>query len=164
MNVNSPRKPTAYLICGFIGAGKTTFARKLEQETGAVRITKDEWLVRIFGNAVTQDRNFAEYDRKVTELARQIAFRILKSGADVILDEGFWGKSERAAIRNTVQELGATPVLYYVESSLDEMRERAVTRSGKPPVDSFEISGEMFDGYVKHWEPPTPEEGYIAAE
>jgi predicted kinase len=35
------RKPIVYLICGFIGAGKTTFAKKLEEKTGAVRITKD---------------------------------------------------------------------------------------------------------------------------
>ena len=38
-------KPTVYVLCGFIGAGKTTFARELEARTGAVRITKDEWLV-----------------------------------------------------------------------------------------------------------------------
>jgi len=32
------KQPIAYIICGFIGAGKTTFARKLEKETEAVRI------------------------------------------------------------------------------------------------------------------------------
>ena len=30
------KKPTAHLICGFIGAGKTTFAKNLEKETGAL--------------------------------------------------------------------------------------------------------------------------------
>jgi len=38
-------KPIVYVICGFIGAGKTTFAKKLEEKTGAVRITKDEWSI-----------------------------------------------------------------------------------------------------------------------
>jgi len=36
------RQATVYLICGFIGAGKTTFAKMLEKKTGAVRIVKDE--------------------------------------------------------------------------------------------------------------------------
>jgi predicted ATPase len=43
-------KATVYVLCGFIGAGKTTFAKQLEAQTGAVRITKDEWLIRIVGN------------------------------------------------------------------------------------------------------------------
>jgi predicted kinase len=38
-------QPIVYIICGFIGAGKTTFAKKLEKKTGAVRITKDEWSI-----------------------------------------------------------------------------------------------------------------------
>src|SRR5215211_6653017 len=46
-------KPIVYLLCGFIGAGKTTFARKLEERTGAVRITKDEWLISLIGNDPT---------------------------------------------------------------------------------------------------------------
>lgn len=50
-------KPIAHLICGFIGSGKTTFARKLEKETGAARFTKDEWMVRLFGK-ILQKINF----------------------------------------------------------------------------------------------------------
>ena len=36
------KKPVAHIVIGFIGSGKTTFARKLEKETGAVRFTKDQ--------------------------------------------------------------------------------------------------------------------------
>lgn len=158
------KQPIAYIICGFIGAGKTTFARKLEKQTGAVRITKDEWMVRIFGNTITSDKNFEEYDGNVTELAKHIAFNILKSGADVILDEGFWVKSQRDDIKKKISELGAIPILYYVECSVQEMRKRTVARSENPTKDSFEISGEMFDSYVKYWEPPTEDEEFILAK
>ncbi len=37
---------TAHLLHGFTGAGKTTFARQLEAETGAVRFCQDEWVHR----------------------------------------------------------------------------------------------------------------------
>jgi predicted kinase len=43
-------KPTVYLLCGFIGTGKTSLARTLAARTGAVRITKDEWLIRLAGH------------------------------------------------------------------------------------------------------------------
>lgn len=55
---------TVYLICGFIGAGKTTFAKKLEEKTGAVRIVKDEWSISLIGNDPTID-GYAEWDSKI---------------------------------------------------------------------------------------------------
>ena len=57
-------KPTVYVLCGFIGAGKTTFAKKLEESTGAVRITKDEWLIRMVGNDPTID-GYEDYDGRM---------------------------------------------------------------------------------------------------
>jgi len=155
------KQPIAYVICGFIGAGKTTFARKLEKETNAIRITKDEWLIKIFGNKITSDKNFEEYDKNIIDLTRNFAFKILASGGDVIIDEGFWAKSQRDDMKKKISEMGAKPILYYVEYPTEKMRERVVSRSKIPPEDSFEISGEMFDNYVKYWEPPTEDEEFI---
>ena len=154
-------QPIVYVICGFIGAGKTTFARKLEKETGAIRITKDEWVAKIFGNKITSDKNFEKYDKNITELATNIAFKILRAGKDVIIDEGFWVKSQREDIKKKISEVGAKPILYYVESPVEKMRERVVTRSNIPPEDSFEISGEMFDSYLKYWQAPDGSEDVI---
>ena len=155
------KQPIAYVICGFIGAGKTTFARKLEKETKAIRITKDEWIIKIFGNKITSDKNFESYDKNITELATDIAFRILKSGKDVIIDEGFWVKSQRDDIKKKLLQAGANPIFYYVKSSIKQMKERVINRSKYPPIDSFEINEEMFDKYLKYWEPPTVEEDIL---
>lgn len=157
------KQPTAYVICGFIGAGKTTFARKLEKETKAIRITKDEWIIKIFGNKITSDKNFERYDKNITELATDIAFKILKSGKDVIIDEGFWVKSQRDEIKKKILNLGAKPILYFVDCSIEKMKNRVINRSKKPPIDSFEINEKMFDKYLNFWEPPTKEEGYLLA-
>jgi predicted kinase len=157
------KKPIAYIICGFIGAGKTTFARKLEKETGAIRITKDEWIVKIFGNQITSDKNFAEFDQNTTKLAKDIAFKILRAGKDVIMDEGFWTKSQRNELKERIIKAGAKWVLYYVQADMCEMRMRVTNRSQNPGKDSFEISEEMFEGYVKDWEPPIADEGFILA-
>jgi len=91
-------------------------------------------------------------------------FKILKAGKDVIIDEGFWAKSQRDDIKKKVSEVGAKPILYYVECPVEKMRERVVTRSKLPPEDSFEISGEMFDSYLKYWQPPEEDEEFILAK
>lgn len=157
------KKPIAYIICGFIGAGKTTFAKKLEKETGAVRITKDEWIVRIFGNSPPKEK-FAEYDSKVTKLAQDFAFRLVQAGTDVILDEGFWERSYRDEIRNKIRGLGGEPIVYYVSQPVEIMRARTVERSKNPPSDAFEIDEATFNRYLKFWQPPEKNEEYLLVD
>ena len=41
--------PTLFLTCGLPGSGKTTLAKRIEQERPALRLTADEWLFALFG-------------------------------------------------------------------------------------------------------------------
>jgi len=155
-------KPTVYLLCGFIGAGKTTFARKLEARTGAVRITKDEWLVRLIGHDPTID-GYADWDHRIVELSRDVAFRLVAKGIDVILDEGFWAKDERASMRRRIEGMGADAVLYYLDTPIETIRERVARRSADPPPDALRIGGALLDSYLPYWQPPGDDEEYVLA-
>ncbi len=150
-------KPIAHLICGFIGSGKTTFARKLEKETGAARFTKDEWMVRLFGNNPPKDK-FHQYDSRMTELATEMALKCLVAGGSVIIDDGFWYRKQRDEIRQKLKDLGAIVKFYYLDTSVDLMRERTVRRSENPPTDSFYITESEFRDYLKMFQPPTADE------
>ena len=156
-------KPIAHIIIGFIGAGKTTFARKLEKETGAVRFTKDEWMVRVFGNTPPKDK-FEEYDSKMTLLASDMALTCLKAGIDVIIDEGFWVKEHRDAISKKVKNVGAIAKLYYLEVHFEIMKTRTLKRSENPPVDSYTIDEESFNKYWKRFRPPGKDEEFTVIE
>ena len=147
------KKPIAHIIIGFIGSGKTTFARKLEKETGAVRFTKDEWMVRVFGNTPPKGK-FEEYDSKMTLLASDMALKCLKSGTDIIIDEGFWAKEHREAISEKVKKAGAIPKLYFIDTPFEVMEARTLKRTENPPADSFTIDEEAFDHYWKFFSPP----------
>lgn len=153
-------KPTAHLIIGFIGAGKTTFAKKLEVETGAVRFTKDEWMVRLFGNKPF-DEKFDEYDKRMTSLTTDMALRCLKAGLSIILDDGFWTKEQRNQVKKEVAALGGVPKFYYLATPLETMKARTLERSRKSTNDSFIISEEQFDHYWKFFEAPDDEEEYL---
>ncbi len=156
------KKPIVYLICGFIGAGKTTFAKKLEEKTGAVRIVKDEWSIRLIGNDPTID-GYAEWDRKIIDLSRDVAFSLAEKGIDVIMDEGFWEKETRDEMRKRADAICAKVVMYYLGTPIETIRERVVGRNNNLTGDSFKISREMLDNYLKNWEPPTEDENYILA-
>jgi len=152
-------KPLAHIIIGFIGSGKTTFARKLEKETGAIRFTKDEWMVRVFGNTPPKDK-FEEYDNRMASLATDMALKCLEAGTDVIIDEGFWVKEHRDAISEKVKNVGAIPKLYYIEAPFEIMKARTLKRSENPPIDSFTIDEEAFNHYWKFFRPPGKDEEF----
>jgi predicted kinase len=153
-------QPIVYVICEFIGAGKTTFAKKLEEKTGAVRITKDEWLIHLIGNDPTID-GFEEYDSKLCDLSRDVAFRLVEKGIDVIIDEGFWAKEQRVELRRRIDAMGAKEVLYYLETPIETIRERVEGRNTNLTKDSFKISREMLDNYLRYWQPPSEDEDYV---
>jgi len=79
--------PTAHLIHGYLGAGKTTFARRLERNIPAIRFSHDEWMVRFYGNDPPIE-HFADYCRRVYEQMEEIWPRCLELGLNVVLDFG----------------------------------------------------------------------------
>ena len=98
--------PTAHLIHGYLGAGKTTFARRLERNIPAIRFSHDEWMVRFYGNDPPIE-HFAEFYRRVSEQTEEVWSRCLELGLDVVLDFGFWTRRERDATREKILAIGA---------------------------------------------------------
>ena len=108
--------PTLHLLCGFIGAGKTTFAKKLERDIPAVRFSPDEWMVKLYGhNPRAQD--FQDYYDRVVNLIWQTTLHLLDLGLDVVLDFGFWSRASRDAARARATAARVPYKLYFVECS-----------------------------------------------
>ncbi|MBR0779676.1 ATP-binding protein [Bradyrhizobium diazoefficiens] len=119
---------TVHLIHGYIGAGKTTFARRLEQELPAVRFSHDEWMTSLYGDDPPMDQ-FPEFHQRVSRLIDIHWTRCLRLGLDVVLDLGFWSRSQRDEIRATAVALGAGARLYRLECPEDEAWRRVEKRN-----------------------------------
>lgn len=156
-------KPTAHLLHGFIGSGKTTFARQLERQCGGVRFTHDEWMVKLYGWN-PPEKHYAEYFARVEKLIWEEATRVVCAGTDVILDFGFWTRESRDAARNHVRAIGAETKFYEVWCPQQIMRARALERSKKPAVDSLWIDSAGYDKLSAKFEPMQDDEEYISVE
>lgn len=148
---NESRKPIAYLIMGFICSGKTTYAKKLEKKTHSIRITKDEWLIKLIGNDPTV-ADFEDLDNRITDLSMDIALLLLSNGLDVIIDDGFWVRNQRDDIRNKIKQIGATYQLHYVQCSENLMRKRVEKRNFLLGKENFYVNGAIFDKYWNYFD------------
>lgn len=145
---------TLHLMVGLPCSGKTTLAKRIEQERACLRLTPDEWIQRLFGADVRLDVLDAARD-PMEALLWEVAAKVLQMGGDVILDFGFWTRAERDAFRERAAALGAGCVVHFSDVSQDELLQRLRARNAKLPPGCFRIDEERAKGWTKLFEPPT---------
>ena len=148
---------TLHLMVGLPCSGKTTLAQKLEREQAALRLTPDEWHVRLFG----QDAEEPEHDARhglIEAMLWTIASRALELGTNVILDFGFWAREEREDYRSRAKQLGASSEVHFLDVSADELMHRLAVRNAQPSQASFFIPEAMMKPWIAFFQRPTPDE------
>lgn len=155
--------PKIHLIHGFIGAGKTTFAKKLEAETGSVRFTTDEWMVKEYGPNPPQEK-FAEYELNIKNKIWQKAEATIRGGNSVILDFGFWKRAEREEARQRGGALGAQALLYYVHCADEVAQGRVAARTAEMPEGTLFIDQNAFKNLKENFEAAGQDEEFIEIE
>lgn len=150
------RLPAIYLICGFIGFGKTTYAKNLEKNLSAIRFTHDEIMWQRYGR---NPDNFQKKNKEIDEFIRRETEKEIKRGKDVILDYGFWTKEKRAAYYSWAKTV--TPNVYFhaVVCDIATARRRINERTRNNPNELI-IDKNCFNEFLKQYEPLTKEEGY----
>lgn len=150
--------PTLHLVCGLPCAGKTTFAKRLEKEQQALRLTPDDWHTRLFGQDVEDEQHDERHDKIEDLLWEVVAARALEVGVDVILDFGFWSRAERDDYRGRARALGAAVRLHYLDCPESELFRRLVERNQILPSGTFKISPHQLKEWAQEFEAPTEEE------
>jgi predicted kinase len=151
--------PLAFLLHGYLGVGKTTLARRLEAEHAAIRFTHDAWMRALYGDD-PPGVLFDEYGGRVSGLIEATWTRCLELGVNVVLDSGFWSRSERDRTRARIAQLGGEYRLYRLTCPDEVARERIAGRNEKLDASLF-IAPATYDALKARFEPLGPDERSI---
>lgn len=154
---------TVHLLHGLPGCGKTHFARQLAAERRCVRLSHDEWVVRLFGSRPSTDQIEAVRE-PIHAMLWTYTSRIVDAGSDVILDFGFWTRGERDRAREQVRGMGAAHLLYTFDCPSQVAWERVKRRNSLDSTDSLHIDEQTFWLLADRVEPLMLDEAFVSVQ
>jgi predicted kinase len=146
-----------HLLVGLPCAGKTTFAKNLENEINGLRLTPDEWQLRLFGQDLEDPDHEWRHDT-IEDLMWRVGASVLGHGVPVILDYGFWKKIERDDYRNRAKSLGIPTTIHFLDTPKEILLRRVEIRNGLSKDKTFVIPLEKMHEWYEVFERPDEEE------
>jgi predicted kinase len=141
-------------MCGPAGSGKTTYAKRLEEQ-GMTRLSFD---VEMWRRGIDVVPLPADLRAEIEDSLRERLLRLVEQGADVVLDFSFWSRAMREQWRRVLEPAGVVPHTVYLATDRATVLQRLGDRSGDHP-DDFAIPDDLAAHYYDHFEVPTAEEG-----
>jgi uncharacterized membrane protein YgdD (TMEM256/DUF423 family)/predicted kinase len=152
-------RPTLYLFCGKIAAGKSALASRLSRRPATVLISEDLWNANLFQAELKSLEDYARYSKRLRAAMGPHVVSLLKIRVSVVLDFPANGVGIRRWMRGIFEEADAAHELHYLDVS-DEVckgRLRERNAAGQHPFQTGEADYELFTSYFT---PPSPEEGF----
>lgn len=154
---------TLYLLHGFVGSGKTTFAKRWAQEKGYVRFTPDEWTVHFYGVNPPAEQ-FEDCIARVKSKIWEMSEAFLTRGHDVLLDYGFWRRADRDIYRQRAKDMGVECVIIDISTDFELCKKRVLARTEAMPEGALVIDENAINLFWQSFEPLQDDEAFVSAE
>ena len=137
------------ILCGLPASGKTLFAQRLAHHFSLVRLSPDEWMTDL-----GIDHGDEEFRALLEARLTRLGFELLVKGQSVILEYGFWGRSERDALREQAHAIGVPIVLYFLNVPFEELWRRLQERNQRAEYGKVVISLQELQQMARIFQPP----------
>jgi predicted kinase len=161
MSASEPRTPgpgTLHLVCGKIGAGKSTLCARLASEPGTVLVSQDRWLSALYPDELKIIPDMIRYSARLRSVMRPHVSDLLRSGLSVVLDFPANTIDLRRWMLGVAGDAGAPHLLHYLDLPDETCRARLRRRNAEGKHE-YVVSDEEYDAIAAYFQPPGEAEG-----
>jgi predicted kinase len=153
-------KPTLFLLCGKMAAGKSTLAQMLADREHAMMLASDAWLGRLYPEEIVDVSAFLKYSSRLNDALTPFICALLERGMAVVLDFPGNTRQQRAWFRHLIDASGAGHELHVIEASDAVCKRQLRERSAGLPAGSRWTTDAEFDAVTMYFDPPSLDEGF----
>ena len=153
-------RPTLHFFCGKAGAGKSTVASRLAKEAGAVLISEDIWLLRLFGDQMKSFDDYLRVSKKLKTVVGPLTVDLLRAGQSVVLDFQANTRTGRSWFRSVFEQADADHLLHFINTSDATCLERIARRNVERPEGSHHLTEEDFFSISSYFQEPDESEEF----
>ena len=154
------RYGTLIFFCGKMGAGKSTKAIEMAREIGAILLSEDDWLSKIYPEEINNFNDYLKYSSRLKPLIKTHVQNILKSGVSVVMDFPGNTRTQREWFKEIFSEFNLPHRLVYLKADdLLCLKRIAHRRESNPERAQFDTE-EVFRQVTSYFQPPCTMEGF----
>lgn len=153
-------KGTLIFMCGKMGAGKSTFSKKLAVELNAVLLSEDDWLSALYPNEINNFDDYIVYSSRLKSVVKEHVKKLLSSGISVVMDFPGNTKKQRAWFKEIISGENLSHKLIYLKADDQLCLTRLEQRTKESPERTRFDTPEVFEQVTSHFQPPSADEGF----
>jgi predicted kinase len=155
----APSPPVLYLLCGKIGAGKSTLAKSLTARPATVLISEDHWNSNLFLDELRTIEDYSRYSKRVRSTMGPHVVSLLKAGMSVVLDFHANTLASRSWMRGIFEAANAAHELHFLDVR-DEACKRRLKQRNSAGEHPYQVSESDYEVFTSYFVPPAQDEGF----
>jgi len=157
--MNHPHVPTLYLICGKIGAGKSTLARQLAARPATLLISEDHWTSTLFAGDLKTIEDYSRLSARLRAAMTPHIVDILRQGLSLVLDFPANTVKNRCWMRALIGQASVAHELHLLDipDEICKQRLRKRNAAGEHP---FQVTDAEYDQFTRYFVAPGADEGF----
>lgn len=147
------------MTCGKICCGKSTYAEQLRSSHHSVILSVDEITMALFDQEIGDKLD--GYVNKIKKYLFHKSLEFIEAGIDVILDWGFWTRSERNAAKEFYQSRHIEYEFHYLDIRDEVWKKRLKQRNHLVQIgekDAYFVDDGLAEKFTSLFEIPEREE------
>ena len=148
-----------FILCGKICSGKSTYSQKLRKDKKAVILSVDDITLTLLGQ--NGGDTLDVYVEKLEQYFFQKSVEIVETGINVVLDWGFWTKTERDFAKQFYGSRGIEYEFHYISINDEEWCRRLDKRNNdvlEKKSDAYYVDEGLAEKFKSIFEIPAKDE------